>query len=84
MSMINKLIKERERERDTHIGKPARYRASRRYGRRGAALRCWTAEEGSQGTGEGLAASWWSRARRKGLELPLAWTCARQCNIPIY
>jgi len=32
----------REIARNTHIGKPARYRASRRYGRRGAALRCRT------------------------------------------
>ena len=45
---------------------------SRRCGCCGAAPRCWTAGEGGQGAGGGLAASWRSRARRRGLELPLA------------
>ena len=51
--MITKLIKERERERDTHLGESAHYRASRRYGRCGVVPRYRTAWEGSQGAGEG-------------------------------
>jgi len=45
---------------------------SRRCGYSGVAPRCWTTGEGGQGAGGGLAASWRSRARRKGLDLLLA------------
>jgi len=81
MSMINKLIKERERERDTHIGKPASYRASRCRGRCGVVPRHRSAREGGQGTGKGHRVSLRQRSdvdRENGLLArlnALVWIC---------